>query len=82
MKEVVSRCVQVTEIEEWIGHVQWFDPTSLFTSPRDSGAMIYRTDEGVVIPLGIHACYPESSLPGHSVFISLDCYCIEADAND
>ena len=61
---------------EWIGVVQWADDP--FSAPGDSGSLVFALEEGITVPLGIHVGAPES-MPRHSIFISIETYCYEAE---
>jgi hypothetical protein len=64
--------------DEWMGYVRWTSPESPFSSPCDSGSLVYALEGNVTIPLGIHVGCP-SSEPHHSVFICLETFCFEGD---
>ena len=61
------------EDDEWLGVVEWMDVP--FADPGDLGSLIFT----IFIPLGIHVGSP-SSMPNTSIFISLDTFCLEAEA--
>jgi hypothetical protein len=65
------------EDEEWLGVVQWMDVP--FAAPGDSGSLVFAREEGIIIPLGIHVGSP-TSMPNTSIFISLETFCFEAEA--
>lgn len=46
--------------------------------PDDFGSLVYSKEGNITISLGIHVGAP-LSYPGHSVFISLETFCIEAE---
>lgn len=76
----VNESFSVDELDqdEWLGIVRWFqdDP---FSAPGDSRSLVFTRKDGIVIPLGIHIGAPDS-MPGHSVFISLETFCFEAES--
>lgn len=61
---------------EWMGVVRWYQVP--FTQPGESGSLVFAKEENVTMPLGIHVGSP-ASMPNHSVFISLETYCSEAE---
>ena len=63
---------------EWLGLVQWTREYSPFADGGDSGSLVYTTVNNIMIPLGIHVGAP-SKIPYHSVFVSLETYCFEAE---
>jgi hypothetical protein len=65
------------EEEEWLGVVQWMDVP--FAAPGDSGSLVFAREDGIIIPLGIHVGSP-TSMPNTSIFISLETFCFEAEA--
>ena len=50
-----------------------------FANPGDSESLVFTRKDGIFIPLGIHVGSP-SSMPNTSIFISLDTFCLEAEA--
>lgn len=75
---IESFSVDELDLDEWLGIVRWFqdDP---FSAPGDSGSLVFTRKDGIVIPLGIHIGAPDS-MPGHSVFISLEKFFFEAES--
>lgn len=65
------------EESEWLGVVEWMDVP--FTAGGDSGSLVFAREDGIVIPLGIHVGSP-ASMPNTSIFISLETFCLEAEA--
>jgi hypothetical protein len=65
------------EDDEWLGVVEWMGIP--FSSPGDSGSLVFAREDGIHIPLGIHVGSP-ASMPNTSMFISLDTFCLEAEA--
>ncbi|PMD31870.1 hypothetical protein L207DRAFT_572614 [Hyaloscypha variabilis F] len=64
--------------EVCLGIVQWMDADTPFTGAGDSGSLVYAQEDKKLIPLGIHLGAPES-MQGHSVFLSIDTFCYEAE---
>lgn len=62
---------------EWLGIVKWYDEFP-FTGPGDSGSLVFAKEGNVTVPLGIHVGCP-ASVPNHSVFISIENFCFEAE---
>lgn len=62
---------------EWLGIVRWYDDFP-FTGPGDSGSLVFAKEGNVTVPLGIHVGCP-ASVPNHSVFISIETFCFEAE---
>jgi hypothetical protein len=65
------------EDDEWLGVVEWMDVP--FADSGDSGSLVFTREDGIFIPLGIHVGSP-ASMPNTSIFISLDTFCLEAEA--
>lgn len=65
------------EEDEWLGVVEWMDVP--FSAGGDSGSLVFAREDGIIIPLGIHVGSPES-MPNTSIFISLETFCFEAEA--
>jgi hypothetical protein len=63
---------------EWLGNVRWINPDLPFSDSGDSGSLVFAKENGVTIPLGIHIGAPAST-PFHSVFISIETFCFEAE---
>lgn len=63
---------------EWIGFVRWL-PEIPFSASGDSGSLVYTIKGGTFIPLGIHIGAPSARFD-HSCFVSLETYCLEAEA--
>jgi hypothetical protein len=72
----VSGSEDMQDRDEWVGIVKWADVP--FSAPGDSGSLVFAIEEGVTIPLGIHVGAP-TSIPQHSVFISIETFCYEAE---
>ncbi|MCJ1462158.1 hypothetical protein MMC07_000758 [Pseudocyphellaria aurata] len=64
--------------DEWLGCVRWISDDSPFAVPGDSGSLVFARERGITIPLGIHVGSPPS-MPGYSIFISIETYCFEAE---
>lgn len=62
---------------EWLGIVKWYGDFP-FAAPGDSGSLVYAKEGNITIPLGIHIGCP-TSIPNHSVFISIETFCFEAE---
>lgn len=62
---------------EWLGYVRWIAGIP-FSAEGDSGSLVFAIEDGVFIPLGVHVGAP-SSHPGHSCFVSLETFCLEAE---
>lgn len=62
---------------EWMGIVQWVAGIP-FSSPGDSGSLVFAMVDGIHIPLGIHVGSPEHG--EHSYFISIETFCFTAEA--
>lgn len=63
---------------EWLGRVRWLSEESPFSAPGDSGSLVWARERGITIPLGIHlGCL--RSMPGCSIFMSIETYCYEAE---
>lgn len=62
---------------EWLGLVKWQNGCR-FAAPGDSGSLVFAKVKNTIIPLGIHVGSPQS-IPEHSIFISLDTFCFEAE---
>jgi hypothetical protein len=79
--EEVEKEDDVEEVEkeddEWLGVVEWIDIP--FSTHGDSGSLVFAREDGIHIPLGILVGAP-ASMPNTSVFISLDTFCLEAEA--
>lgn len=65
--------------DEWLGIVRWISDDQSFTGPGDSGSLVFAKEGGITIPLGIHIGAP-TSMPNHSIFISIETYCYEAES--
>ena len=64
---------------EWLGIVKWISDDHSFAGPGDSGSLVFAREGGITIPLGIHVGSP-TSMPNHSLFISIETYCYEAES--
>jgi hypothetical protein len=69
--------IDETEEDEWLGVVEWMDVP--FANSGDSGSLVFAREDGIHIPLGIHVGSP-GSMPRTSIFISLETFCLEAEA--
>jgi hypothetical protein len=65
------------EEDEWLGVVEWMDVP--FTAGGDSGSLVFTREDNIVIPLRIHVGSP-ASMPNTSIFVSLETFCFEAEA--
>ena len=65
------------EDDEWLGVVEWMDVP--FANSGDSGSLVFAREDGILIPLGIHVGSP-ASMPNTSVFVSLETFCLGAEA--
>lgn len=74
--DLSSSCSSVEETSGWFGVVQW--STVPFAAPGDSGSHVFAVESGILVPLGVHVGSPES-IPNHSVFISLEAFCLEGE---
>jgi hypothetical protein len=50
-----------------------------FANSGDSGSLVFAREDGILIPLGIHVGSP-ASIPHTSIFVSLETFCLEAEA--
>lgn len=78
MEPNLMREMDEADENEWLGLVRWIDDNHPFSMPGDSGSLVYSKEGNVTIPWGIHVGAP-ASYPGHSVFISLETFCFEAE---